>query len=131
MDRFTDEDGDEWTRGEEQGQVVCMDTTWRYVTNTVIEWKDYKNNWHQESTDDRPVTARCMSAAIAALWPETTCPESTTPSIVDAPTPRRIIQLAFSNPLLAALCDDGTAWTIHDDSGGVWKQLPPIPQGDQ
>lgn len=48
---------------------------------------------------------------------------------------RRVIQICShargtTKSYVAALCDDGTVWTIFDEEGEDWLRLPNIPQGD-
>lgn len=47
---------------------------------------------------------------------------------------RKPVQLAVRpgnedwNPVVYALCDDGTIWSLLDGVGGGWQELPDIPQ---
>jgi hypothetical protein len=120
---YTDIDNDVWERHTEPGVVKWCELQYRLAGQTVQQLAG--GQWTKVGSAH---IATCAKNAIAALWPETERPNLETAPKVEAPTPRRIIQLSFSYPLLAVLCDDGSAWTIHDDSGGIWKRLPPIPQ---
>lgn len=128
-DTFTDSDGDIWERGNEPGSAIWCELEYRLIAQEVKQlacgqWTRVRNAH----------IAGCAKNAIAALWPETTRPESTTSSGIDASAPRRIVQLTGIQHALTALCDDGSAWTIEIDGPtwlGSWTRLPPIPQGDQ
>lgn len=45
---------------------------------------------------------------------------------------RKVIQIAFDNPLVFALCDDGTIWWHNFNSvrDVEWVPVQPIPQGN-
>lgn len=127
-DTFTDSDGDVWHRCEHPGVVEFAGRLWRIGPAGLVERACTETGeWR---TSDLLNSARCAREAIAALWPETTRPESATPSIVAAPTPRRIIQLlSLGDGSVCAMCSDHTVWRCNDYHS--WRQLPPIPQGDQ
>ena len=52
-------------------------------------------------------------------------------AIAELAPARKIVQISEScnerEWTVTALCNDGTAWLLGK---GVWKQLPPIPQGE-
>jgi hypothetical protein len=44
-------------------------------------------------------------------------------------TPRKIIQVATSDNCIVVLCDDGSVWTLPEESTKPgWWRMPPIPQ---
>lgn len=122
MDRFTDSDGDIWLRGANEGEVKWAGSLCRLQNGTVRNLIGAK--WEVCNPGSLERGAR---EAIAALWPEAERPNSTTPSIVDAPTPRRIVQLmSLGDGSVCARCSDDTVWRCNDYHS--WRQLPSIPQ---
>lgn len=132
-DTFMDSDGDVWHRCSQPGMVEFVGRLWRIGAAGRVEFtRPETGEWETDGALEH--TNKCAREAIAALWPEAERPNSTAPSDVDAPTPRRIVQLTGIQHALTALCDDGSAWTIEIDGStwlGSWARLPPIPQGDQ
>lgn len=129
-DTFTDSDGDVWHRCSQPGMVEFDGRLWRIGSDGRIECaRSETGKW--ETRYGLTHTDKCAREAIAALWPETERPNSTTSSGLDAPAPRRIIQLTAAHHLVVALCDDGSAWAVELVGSSpleTWNRLPTIPQ---